>query len=616
MRIQAKLIMLILGIVLLLVAAAGVYVVFLSPVSKMELERGRLTVLSDALKDEQLKLARLPYTSIKQGSAAFQEVVERVNQAFTGLDGIVVLPKINKDVAEALDVILALKALGDQRVATLSRDYDQLVEDAKAINFFVENFVFSNFYDDKYLNPAKKDLARAAVPHLNRFMTDLSIVSGSLEASVSTVADQYKIIEGEIGKTRARAVATASIIAALIVALTIAFAIAFAKGVAKSVMAIERNIALLKEGDLTYRTKVKSRDEIGRLAGNLNLFLDGLSSALLRIKGISKVNVELKDELLGAVAEATGATTQIEASTASIADRIRDLDSRIEGSIGSIEEIVGNIGDLNAQIEGQSSMVEEATASVTEMLSSLDSMGRITERDRASAAELVRTAEQGRKVFEEASSRIAEIPQSVGAIREMASVIQGIASQTNLLAMNAAIEAAHAGDAGRGFAVVADEIRKLSEASTTSSREISDSIGEIVSKIDQATEASSGTSGAFAEIDDGIRGVAASMTEIYSGISEMRTGSEQILQAMVELRERSARVKEGSTAMEAGSSAIGTAMQELGRASREIAANVSEIGAGISDIGAAIKSVDGMALRVGAESVRLDGEVNLFKTLA
>jgi methyl-accepting chemotaxis protein len=259
-------------------------------------------------------------------------------------------------------------------------------------------------------------------------------------------------------------------------------------------------------------------------------------------------------------------------------------------------------------------MVEEATASVTEMLSSLTNMSRITEKNQKAAEDLVAVSERGRTVFETVSAKIGEIPQNIGVIRDMATVIQNIASQTNLLAMNAAIEAAHAGESGRGFAVVADEIRKLSEASTTSSRDIAESIKGIVSKIEEASTANAGTNGAFAAIEERIKGVSTSMTEIHASINEIQVGSRQILDAMVDLQDRSLGVRAGSKSMEEGSTEITEMMADVGRISSEVANNITEIAHGIEDIGSSIRSVGSLSEDVGSGSALLDAEVSRFKT--
>jgi len=613
MKVRAKLVFLVLGIVVALAAAVGAYMVLLGPVNQIEREKNYLIDLEDTINDDLIELNKLPYSPINTESELFSNASKGVEKAFQNLGNINVLPRINKEIKSALEVIANLQALNDKRLVKFNEDYDVLKTDAQAIFYFPDSMSFIQFFTEK-LRPEKVALLPAVVPHFATFMSDLHIMQDSLVSSRETIEDQYSIISNEINATQRRAVAIAVTIVLGILSLTVGLALVLSNGIAGSIIGIERDIALLKEGDLSKRADVKSRDEIGMLAQNLNLFLDGLCSSLYQIKGISKSNIEVKNRLIYAATEATSSASQIESSTRSIGERIERFDSRIAESVGSIGKIVESITELNAQIEGQSSMVEEATASVTEMLSSLGNMSRITEKDRASTDELVQVSEHGRNVFEAAFTKIGEIPQNVGTIREMAAVIQNIASQTNLLAMNAAIEAAHAGESGRGFAVVADEIRKLSEASTASSRDISESIKSIVSKIDEATAANADTSRAFAAIDEKIKNVSGSMAEMYASINEIQIGSKQILQAMVELQERSVHVKDGSENIDESSTKINRMMDDLSKISTEVTSNIDEITTGITSISASIRSVAEFAEEVGSGSGRLDEEVSRFKT--
>jgi methyl-accepting chemotaxis protein len=598
------------GVVLVLAVAAGAYAALLGSANQIEHEKSYLIVLDDAIKNQLIELNKLPYTVLKTESGAFADTNKGLDTAFKNLGNIKALPRFNKDTESALEVITNLQTLNKKRLAKLNADIEVLTTDVQAAFYFPDSVTLPMFYSYDF-RPEKKKLAVAALPHLETFMSDLAVMQDSLVASEKTIAEQYSIIDGEISTTRARALATAAV---FILGIMIMLAVVLAHGIARSIIKIERNISRLKEGDLSGRANVKSRDEIGMLAQNLNFFLDELSSSIYHIKEISKSNIGVKNRLVEATTEAMGSATQIESSAHSIGRQIEAFDSHIAESVGSIGKIIGSITDLNAQIEGQSSMVEEATASVTEMLSSLENMSRITEKNKASTEKLVQESERGRTIFETAFAKIGEIPQSVGKIREMAAIIQNIASRTNLLAMNAAIEAAHAGEAGRGFAVVADEIRKLSEESSESSRDIAESIKVIVSKIDEATAANAETSHVFAAIDEKIKGVSESMTEMHGSISEIQIGSKQILQAMIELQERSVRVKEGSAAMDESSSDIKRMMGDLSRVSTEVTSHVSEITAGISDIGTSIRAVAEFAEEVSSGSAQLDEEVNRFKT--
>ena len=613
MKIRGKLIWLIIGIVVLFAVAGSFYFALLSPVDKMEKEKFYFVALVDAIKEQQIAINRLPFARIVKASDDFDAADKKVEDAFRGLGNVKVLPTVSAQVKRAVEIVANLKALNDTRLTKLRADYGTVADDAKTLFYFIDAISPTQIYTTKF-GSDKTSVLQTALPHLQTLMTDVEIMYDSLSASTDTISEQYSIIDHDISAARSRALKTAGLIVFVIIVLTVLGALSFANAIAKSVIGIERNIALLKSGDLSERARLSSRDEIGLLAGNLNHFLDGLSTSILHIKEISTSNIRAKNRLIDAANEATSSTTQIESSTRSIGRQIESLDGRIGESAGSIRKIGAGIADLNVQIEGQSAMVEEATASVTEMLSSLENMARVTERNRASADELVAEAERGRVVFETAFTKIGEVPRNIGTIREMAGVIQNIASQTNLLAMNAAIEAAHAGDAGRGFAVVADEIRKLSEASTASSRDIAASIQAIVAKIDEATSANAGTNRAFAAIEDRIKDVSRAMAEINASIAEIQTGSKQILAAMVDLQERSLSVKSGSKAMGEGSAEIQSMMGDVGRISNEVASNIAEITRGVADIGASIRSVDGFAEDVGSGSARLDEEVGRFKT--
>jgi methyl-accepting chemotaxis protein len=613
MKIRVKLAFLVVGVVALFAAAASAYFVLLSPVDRMESEKAYFIKLSVAIMEQQIVLNRLPFIRLAKAEGEFEKASGEVAQAFADLGKVKALPTASLEVRKAVQIIAAQKALNDKRLQKLEADFETARQDAMAIFTFIENVTLNKIYATKP-RASKAVLVEAAFPHLDAFMTDVSIMQDSLQSSRDNISEQFTVIDRQISAVRSKALAAALALALAIIGLTIAGALAFSSGIANSVIDIERNIAPLKDGDLTRRSRPRSRDEIGVLAGNLNLFLDGLSGSLLRVKEISSSNIGAKDRLIQAASEATGSATQIEASELSIGKQIQNLDSRIAESAGSIVRIGASIDDLNSQIEGQSAMVEEATASVTEMLSSLANMSRVTERNRSLADGLVAEAGLGRSVFEEASAKINEIPQNIGSIREMAGVIRSIASQTDLLAMNAAIEAAHAGEAGKGFSVVADEIRKLSEASASSSREIAMSIEAIVAKIDEAMEASSGTTGAFTAIDDKIRELSKAMAEMHASIVEMQTGSEQILAAMVDLEERTLGVKAGSRAIDESSAQIRSMMNEAGRISGEVAGNIGEIAKGIADISGAIREVSSLANGVGAGSARLDEEVNRFNT--
>jgi methyl-accepting chemotaxis protein len=209
---------------------------------------------------------------------------------------------------------------------------------------------------------------------------------------------------------------------------------------------------------------------------------------------------------------------------------------------------------------------------------------------------------------------VKRINESVSSIKDITGIIASISSQTNLLAMNAAIEAAHAGEAGRGFSVVADEIRKLAEASSVNSKEIGAILKDIVGLIDSATRSGTETNTAFQSIDVEVRDLRDSLAEIFSNMSELHAGGDQILEAMSGLRDASIEVKDDSTAIGQSSSSIRESMSTLKRVSSEVAGGMSEISTGTREISTAMKDVLSNAGRLGEIGESLNADLSGFKT--
>ena len=370
----------------------------------------------------------------------------------------------------------------------------------------------------------------------------------------------------------------------------------------------------LAEGDLVRQIEYRNGDEIGTLSSNLNKAVGSLRTLTANIKVSSDRNIEVKEELASGTEETLSSLTEIAANADSIMNQIANLDNNIATSSSAVEEITANIESLNSQIEDQSSAVTESTASVEEMLASLGNVAMITRAKKESTDRLVETAKKGGGKLSSTISIIEEIAGSVDSILEMISIINSVASKTSLLSMNAAIEAAHAGEYGKGFAVVADEIRKLAESSSENSKNISKVLKDVVDKIKQASEVSEETSSAFEEIDSEIGEVASALAEIASTTDEMLTGSDQILKAMTSLNDISVRVKEGSGEMKSGARNAAESQENVKRISTEVLNGMNEIVEGTKHITEAMNNLSDVSTALSRSEDELNAEVNKFKT--
>ena len=204
---------------------------------------------------------------------------------------------------------------------------------------------------------------------------------------------------------------------------------------------------------------------------------------------------------------------------------------------------------LSGHVTEQSAAVTESAASIEEMIANIQSVTNALSKNSVHVDELQSASEVGHTGLNKVAEDIREIASESESLLEINSVMQNIASQTNLLSMNAAIEAAHAGESGRGFAVVADEIRKLAESSSSQSKTISSVLKNIKDAIDKITKSIENVQKKFDAIESGIKTVAEQEGGALNAMEEQRQGSTQILQAMGQLSDITYRVKEEAQQM-------------------------------------------------------------------
>jgi methyl-accepting chemotaxis protein len=191
--------------------------------------------------------------------------------------------------------------------------------------------------------------------------------------------------------------------------------------------------------------------------------------------------------------------------------------------------------------------------------------------------------------------------------------MENIASQTNLLSMNAAIEAAHAGEAGKGFAVVADEIRKLAESSSEQSKTISAVLKKIKTSIDKITASTDSVLNKFEAIDGGVKTVSEQEENIRNAMEEQGQGSQQILESIGQLNEVTQMVRNGSGEMLEGSRQIITEGKHLEMATEEITNGMNEMASGADQINVAVNEVNNLSGRNKENIDILVREVSRFK---
>ncbi|MGN0729017.1 [Fe-Fe] hydrogenase large subunit C-terminal domain-containing protein [Treponema sp.] len=232
------------------------------------------------------------------------------------------------------------------------------------------------------------------------------------------------------------------------------------------------------------------------------------------------------------------------------------------------QKLTENEHDVKALTEAARSMTQSVSSSssaVEEMIANINSINTVLERNADSVNQLDTAARKGMSGIENVSSLVSQIEESSNGLSEMSDVIQKIASQTNLLAMNAAIEAAHAGNAGRGFAVVADEIRKLAESSGSEAQKISEVLKKVKQLIDLTFKDTGEVHKEFSEVVQYSNTVVTQEENARKAISEQNEGGKQLLQAVGAMRDITQTVKERTEKLLADTNAIKESILELGK---------------------------------------------------
>jgi methyl-accepting chemotaxis protein len=229
------------------------------------------------------------------------------------------------------------------------------------------------------------------------------------------------------------------------------------------------------------------------------------------------------------------------------------INQQLKGHISRALEVIELINNLLEKLDNsvniQTASVNDSSTVTVKMLNSLKSTSELSRQKRDSVMELMDNAAKGQDAMKYTVQAVKDISESVDGIAAAIKIISVIASNTNLLSMNAAIEAAHAGDAGKGFAVVADEIRRLSESTRENSRSISQTLSSIITGITATTKRSSDTGELINGMSDEINGVASTMTHLIDTLTTLADESSGITTSLETLKESSSIVKTDCTEM-------------------------------------------------------------------
>ncbi len=450
-----------------------------------------------------------------------------------------------------------------------------------------------------------------------------SILKNKLDASydshrkiidnlVNLVSRQNTLSEEKADSAISSSTVIMAVIGAIIIIVTLIITLVISMTIIRSITKLDNGLKDIY--DLTKKIEVNSKDEIGGLSLTINSFIDKLRNIMINFKRIIVKNNELGMNLAANTEEVSSTIEEITATMNSSKTKTQNLNVEIESSGSELLEVVEIIQTVVDLIDSQSASIAESSAAIEEMVSSINSISAVTETKKKFTDDLGAMAKNGADEMENTLSSIEEISKTAGSIIEMINVINNVAEQTDLLAMNAAIEAAHAGEYGKGFAVVADEIRKLAEATALNARDISASLNVIIDKIHGTSDVTKKTSSTISRIISGIYDVASSMNEMLTGMKEISAGGNQITQALSELISITEKLTGSSRDMRGKNETIANSMKNISGLSDENLGGINEMSIGLNEITKSTTALTGLSI-FNAEGIKkLEDEISIFKT--
>ena len=521
--------------------------------------------------------------------------------------------------------------------------------------------------------------------------TDLGVDATFWFDSMTVMINQLKTVENQLADDlittasdlRSSAQRSLYLLAAVVVAMiafTAASAFVIARLLSGQVNQLAEALSTVAVGDVAYQIDIDSTDEIGEMAdsyGQMQTYLGEMVSAAQQIadgdltarveprgandalgnafqsmianlvdligttSGTANKMVMAKDELAGSAEQAATATQEVAKTTGQVAEGTSQQAQSVQDIHQNVEQLLIAIGQVADGAEEQSKSTEEAGVVGNQVATAAESLASAAQTAAEHAGEAAQSAENGAKMVDDTIAGIGRIKESIDhaseeisqlgersqEIGKIVAVIEDIAAQTNLLALNAAIEAARAGEQGRGFAVVADEVRQLAERVASATKEIATLIGGVQDGVDAsvkameegATEMDSGSQvaaqagEALAQILSAAQSVAEQIRSMADNSDGLRESGSEMIQLLDGIRDVVERATAATAEMQATANTVNEAVESIASVAESNSSATEQVSAAAEEMTAQVEEVSAATNEFGSMAEDLQSQVSRFR---
>ncbi len=368
------------------------------------------------------------------------------------------------------------------------------------------------------------------------------------------------------------------------------------------------------DGDLTRSLDDSRSDEVGQVAREFNGFVHSMREIIAAVRDSVGALSTVSQGLSTNMEQTSEAVQSLNRNIESVRAQITDTQApEVKDVSATVAEIDESIRALSHAIERQADTIDSSSAALEQMIANVTSVTHTLEKSAEQMTHLESVSAHGFELLEEVSRMVDEISEQSQGMGEANEVINNIAAQTNLLAMNAAIEAAHAGDAGRGFAVVAEEIRNLAENSSAQSTSISGVLKNLQESIQAVVRRTTDAGHAFEDVRTAIDTVSHLNSTIKNAMDEQTVGNQQLLESFELITELTGEVRQGGHSMSDGSARIREKMGNLVQTTQAIEKNSAAMSTDTTDIGASVQHVVELTQETQSEVQTVERAVARFR---